>query len=182
MLRFKINILLCLFILVGCRSAQDHLKLFYKKGGTIENKTKIVRITDTIPGADGKDSIIYRNVPCDCPEPQPPKTRWMVRFDNRRFSDSLKNLRKFYNDSVDAELNKLQTIIDGKNDSLNIERKRDKSEDRHERKMSNSNVFWSWIGRRWWLLLIIGFIIRHYLPKIWSRFFPKIPPDIDPRN
>lgn len=172
-MKYKVNLLLAFFLLVACHDAPWHFQKFQEKGGKIEPVEKVVRITDTVPGIDGKDSIIFRDVPVPCPEPTAPKTRWMVRFDNRRFNDSLKHIRNFYKDSVELRIEELETIIDGKNDSLNIERKINKDNKRSENKANKSSVFWSWLGRQWYWILILGFLIRHFLPIIWNKFFPK---------
>ena len=70
-----------------------HLKKFYKKGGKLETVEKVVTITETIKGKDGKDSIVFRDVLVPCPEPII-ETRWRtrleLRFDSKRFRDSLK--------------------------------------------------------------------------------------------
>jgi hypothetical protein len=96
-----------LFIVSGCHDAKFHLDKFYKKGGVITCDTIYVKKTDTltIKGVDGKDSLIYitTTVPCNCPEVTV-KTRWSVRFDNKRFKDSLKIVSGMYSDSLKAAI------------------------------------------------------------------------------
>jgi hypothetical protein len=96
-----------LFIVSGCHDAKFHLDKFYKKGGVITCDTIYVKKTDTltIKGVDGKDSLIYitTTVPCNCPEATV-KTRWSVRFDNKRFKDSLKIVSGMYSDSLKAAI------------------------------------------------------------------------------
>lgn len=75
-------------VLNSCRTAQDHLNLFYKKGGKIDIKTDTIRLTDTIKGKDGKDSLIYKDSIIPVPFPVI-KTRWQVRAENKRAKDSL---------------------------------------------------------------------------------------------
>jgi hypothetical protein len=96
-----------LFMVSGCHDAKFHLDKFYKKGGVITCDTIYVKKTDTltIKGVDGKDSLIYitTTVPCNCPEATV-KTRWSVRFDNKRFKDSLKIVSGMYSDSLKAAI------------------------------------------------------------------------------
>jgi len=88
------------FLTLGSCSSQWHLQKFYKKGGKLETIERVITVRDTIKGKDGKDSIIERFITLNCPEPVPPVTRWIVRFDNKRFKDSLKFIRSIYLDSL----------------------------------------------------------------------------------
>ena len=106
-----------LFMVSSCHDAKFHLDKFYKKGGVITCDTIYVKKTDTltIKGVDGKDSLIYitTTVPCNCPEVTV-KTRWSVRFDNKRFKDSLKIISGMYSDSLDAVIknNKIDSKVE----------------------------------------------------------------------
>lgn len=106
-----------LFMVSSCHDAKFHLDKFYKKGGVITCDTIYVKKTDTltIKGVDGKDSLIYitTTVPCNCPEATV-KTRWSVRFDNKRFKDSLKIISEMYSDSLDAVVknNKIDSKVE----------------------------------------------------------------------
>jgi len=92
-----------LFMVSSCHDAKFHLEKFYKKGGVITCDTIYVKKTDTltVKGVDGKDSLIYitTTVPCNCPEATV-ETRWKIRFDNRRFTDSMKIISRMYSDSL----------------------------------------------------------------------------------
>lgn len=57
----KIISILLLFTLFSCRTAEFHLKKFHQKGGQIHCDIDTVRITETIKGKDGQDSLIYRD-------------------------------------------------------------------------------------------------------------------------
>jgi len=81
-----------LLILVSC-SPNYHMKKFINKGGVIKNDTTIVTLTDTIKGADGKDSIIYRQVSVNCPELQAPLTRYEIRYQYKTLRDTLKVIK-----------------------------------------------------------------------------------------
>ena len=150
--------ILLILILCSC-SATQHLNKFYKKGGKIEQVEKTVTIHDTIKGKDGKDSIIFRNVNVECPEPII-KTRWKVRFNNKRFLDSLKVMRIQYKDSLRYALRTLR--IELKNDYKTV-----KSNDKTKRtttRQENKRSWWLF-----WLGLAVGIIIMLII-KILIRY------------
>ena len=100
-----IFLLLASVLLYSCHNAKYHLDKFYNKGGVITCDTTYVNTTDTIyvKGVDGKDSLVYivKNTPAICPKATV-ETRWMVRFDNKRFKDSLNIMADMYSDSLKA--------------------------------------------------------------------------------
>jgi len=118
--RYVIVLLLASVVLHSCHNAKYHLDKFYDKGGVITCDTTYVNTTDTlhVKGVDGKDSLVYivKNTPAICPKATI-ETRWMVRFDNKRFNDSLKIVSNMYSDSlksaiknnkIDAKTNRVQ--------------------------------------------------------------------------
>jgi hypothetical protein len=105
------SILFIFIILTSCRSAEKLHDLSVKRGIVHEPITKVVTVTDTLKGKDGKDSIIYRDIACVCPEPII-QTRWRVRFDNRRFNDSLKHVRRTVSDSTDNAVDVFELKIE----------------------------------------------------------------------
>jgi len=86
-------------MLLSSCSATHHFNKAIDKGLKMDTITKTIETTDIIT-INGKDSIITRLIDVDCPEPII-ETRWKVRFDNRRFKDSLKMFRRIYSDSLD---------------------------------------------------------------------------------
>jgi len=88
-----------IIILLSSCSATHHFNKAIDKGLKMDTITKTIETTDIIT-INGKDSIITRLIDVDCPEPII-ETRWKVRFDNRRFKDSLKMFRRIYSDSLD---------------------------------------------------------------------------------
>ena len=100
---FSFLVSIYLLIMVSCSSSY-HMKKFINKGGTIKNDTTIVTLTDTIKGADGKDSIIYRTISVQCPELVAPPTRFEIRYKYKTIRDSfetIKYITKFkYKESV----------------------------------------------------------------------------------
>ena len=99
-------IFVTLHLLFSC-SLNHHLKKAIKKGYKCEEVSDTIRITsiDSFPIIKNdtifwekllvqKDTIVqYRTS-------YVPKTRFQYRFDNRRFNDSLKAIRKMYSDSL----------------------------------------------------------------------------------
>ena len=136
--------------LTSC-SAQYHLNKAKKKGAELETRTEYKYVTDTDTVIDTlTNTIRIRTVVIDS-VPYPvttvkyvPKTRTEIRYDYKRFKDSLKYYRRMYSDS-------LQTAL-----------KQSKIENRTERKANNKSV------RTLWLLVICGvlFIIALILIKI----------------
>lgn len=162
----KTLFLALLLALSSCITAEKHLQKFYEKGGKLEPVERIVTLYDTIPGKDGKDSIVERLIEVPCPEPQAPKTRWQVRFDNKRFNDSLKHIRKMYGDSVSYVLDSMELSNERLIDSLKrvkpivkSNNRLAKAESRHE----NFGFFdYLWLT----LAFIAGFLLRHLIYKI----------------
>ena len=116
-----IFILLAIVLLSSCHNAKYHLDKFYDKGGVITCDTTYVNTTDTVyvKGADGKDSLVYivKNTPAICPKATV-ETRWMVRFDNKRFKDSLKIVSNMYSDSLRSAIK--NNKIDAKTSRVQI--------------------------------------------------------------
>jgi len=84
---------LCLMftILYGC-SANYHFTKFLNKGGKIDTISKVVTVEKTIK-VNGKDSIIFVQVPLNCPEVQIPPTRTEIRYKYRLKRDSIETVR-----------------------------------------------------------------------------------------
>ena len=145
-----------LLILSSCKTADFHFQKFIDKGGKLEPITKTVTITDTIKGKDGKDSLIFVKVPCICPEPII-ETRWKVRFDLKRFNDSLKHIQRLYKDSP-----KTVVKVDENDKKEHIsDNNTEKAKSRHENKRS----FWLfWIG------LIVGIFVNRLIKFVINYF------------
>jgi hypothetical protein len=80
-----------LYFLYGC-SASYHFTKFLKKGGTIDTTERIVSVEKTIK-INGKDSIIFVQMPLNCPEVQIPPTRQEIRYKYRLQRDSIETVR-----------------------------------------------------------------------------------------
>ena len=146
-------------ILILCSCSQTfHLDKFYKKGGQVKNTEIIMHETITI---NGKDSIIYRKVNIECPQPTI-HTRWKTRFDNKRFKDSLKVVRIQYKDSLRYALKTYKNVLKSEIKNTRSTEKTKRTVTRQENK------------RSWWLFwvgLIVGiiasFLIKRLLSYIW---------------
>jgi hypothetical protein len=80
-----------LYFLYGC-SASYHFGKFLKKGGTIDTTERIVSVEKVIK-INGKDSIIFVQMPLNCPEVQIPPTRQEIRYKYRLKRDSIETVR-----------------------------------------------------------------------------------------
>ena len=145
--------ILILIIMLSSCSMNHHLTKAVKKGYKVETVTKEVRLTDTLI-INGKDSIIERLVKVDCPEPVI-ETKWRVRFDLKRFNDSLKHYRQLYSDSLKTSVR-----------TAKIERSINKQDEKTNRTVSRQE------NKRslWWLWLLIGFALNFIL-KFILRFY-----------
>lgn len=148
---------LLMVILMSSCGPTYHLKKFYKKGGTIDTTERIVTFTDTIQGENGKDSIIFRDVKVDCPEPII-ETRWKTRYKYKAFKDSLKDKRIKYIDSLKYALKTSKIALK----TEKAKQKTNRVTVRQENKKS-----------KWWIWLLIGISIpillkRFVLPKMFQ--------------
>jgi hypothetical protein len=80
-----------LYFLYGC-SANYHFTKFLNKGGKIDTTERIVTVEKTIR-VNGKDSIIFVEIPLNCPEVQIPPTRQEIRYKYRIQRDSIETIR-----------------------------------------------------------------------------------------
>jgi hypothetical protein len=77
--------------LTGC-SANYHFTKFLNKGGKIDTISKVVTVEKTIK-VNGKDSIIFIEMPLNCPEVQIPPTRQEIRYKYKLKRDSIETVR-----------------------------------------------------------------------------------------
>jgi hypothetical protein len=80
-----------LYFLYGC-SANYHFTKFLNKGGKIDTTERVVTVEKTIK-VNGKDSIIFVQMPLNCPEVQIPLTRTEIRYKYRLKRDSIETVR-----------------------------------------------------------------------------------------
>jgi hypothetical protein len=80
-----------LYFLYGC-SANYHFTKFLNKGGKIDTTERVVTVEKTIK-VNGKDSIIFVQMPLNCPEVQIPPTRTEIRYKYKLKRDSIETVR-----------------------------------------------------------------------------------------
>jgi hypothetical protein len=83
--------LLALMLMNSCSSSY-HFNKFVNKGGKIETKTDTIQVQKTIK-LNGKDSIIFVEMPLKCPEVQIPPTRQEIRYKYKIKRDSIETVR-----------------------------------------------------------------------------------------
>lgn len=149
-----------LILLSGC-SAKHHEKAFFRKGGKFECEPRIISRVDTLITASGDTilSTVYRTVY----EPKIEyRTKWQIRFDNRRFNDSLDFVKSMYRDSLKSAL-KSQKSSDKKDVKLG---KFKETTSRTQIRKENKN--------KWWYWLIIGMPIGIIIYKLLGFLIKKI--------
>lgn len=142
-----------IFLTLGSCSKQYHFERFIEKGGKIEPKIewKTVTKTDTIKGKDGRDSVIYcyDSIPYAVYETKyVPK--WQIKFDNKRFEDSLKHIRLMCRDSLKNAVK-----------SQKIESKTEIK----SKKIESKVPFWYWVGLIGSVLVSVLLLVRWVLPR-----------------
>jgi len=154
-------IFVTLHLLFSC-SLEHHLNKAIKKGYKCEEVSDTIRITsvDSFPVIVNneiiwekvivqKDTIILNKTS------YVPKTRLQYRFDNRRFNDSLKAVKKMYSDSLEAD---------------NYNKKQDTKQVKYQNKYITKYKI------RWGLVIIafiLGFILRSLLSQTIKFYLNK---------
>lgn len=160
LLTYIVVVFLCAFLAFGCSAERLHQKSI-KKGytHTIDVDTLRVPYMDTFyvdgkpyPVVMYKDSLILRTTTEYVP-------KWRVRFDNKRFADSLATIRAMYKDSLKNAL-KTQKV------TVKQEIKKDKQETKRTQS-ENKNGFadsMKWVAVLVFLL-IVALLLFKYAPK-----------------
>lgn len=156
-----------IFALSSCSTGEELYKKANKKGFFVECLTDTVKVVDQIIlGNDTiyqvRDSIIIR-------QNTQYEPKWMVKFDNKRFKDSLNAINK----ANKINLRTLKEQNDYSLDSLNKvhqnEQKRLKNELSKAKHESKSSIFWTWVGKRWYWWCIITFVLGMYTVYRWRK-------------
>ena len=144
------------WILYGC-SAEYHMKKAIDKGYVMSVKIDTFRVPYLVNvQIKGKDTtlIMYKDsiVPKLVTEY---KTKWMYRFDNKRFADSLAHIRAMYEDSLRNALKtkKIETKHEGK--AIKQKTKQTQSE--------NKNGFADAV--KWIAIIVFLLIVAYFLFK-----------------
>jgi hypothetical protein len=156
-------VLLGLMVLSSCatpnpKKQKKHWDKFVYYGGKVDTVERTIRITDTIKGKDGRDSIIYRDIEVKCPEPKIEyKDRWHIRRLDRQTEDSLKHVEKmakYRHAFVEDSLSKI----------IKIERQKSKqsASDARQAKYEKSG---GWSNPVIWIIIALMAIVSIYLIK-----------------
>lgn len=159
MKRFAL-ILIIANLVIGCSATRLHDKAIQKGYvHTIDIDTIKVPYL-VVKNIKGEDSLIYRDsiVPKIVTEYVP---KWRVRFDNKRFKDSLAHIREMYDDSLRNAL-KTQKIALQKQ---KVEAKKETKKTKHENK-KGANLFLLGLVTGVILTLIIRYAINQALKKL----------------
>lgn len=127
-------VLFFIWAMASCDTAKRqayHYNKFIKFGGKIDTVERTVTVTQIVKGKDGKDSLIYVDVPVKCPEATVTyKDRWHIRRMDRQERDSLKRLYahnekmlKLRHKFVEDSLNKVIDLEEAKEKTVNAEKK-----------------------------------------------------------
>lgn len=131
-LTYVVAVFLCAFLAFGCSATRLHDKAV-KKGfqHTIHVDTLKVAYVDTFykdgipyPVIKYRDSLIIQTLTEYIP-------KWRVRFDNKRFADSLATMRAMYEDSLRYALKTQKVIVKHKDKKDKQETKRTQSENKN---------------------------------------------------
>ena len=146
------------WMLYGC-SAEYHMKKAVDKGYVMSVKIDTFRVPYLVNvHIKGKDTtlIMYKDsiVPKLVTEY---KTKWMYRFDNKRFADSLAHIRAMYEDSLRNALK-----------SKKIEVKHDVKVKRQTRKVIQSENKNGFADSMKWIAIIIFLLIIAYFLFKWE--------------
>lgn len=155
-------VFLCAFLTFGCSATRLHDKAI-KKGyvHTVHVDTLKVPYVDTLIIVKG-DSIIYKQVlkyrdslVYQVNTEYTPK--WRVRFDNKRFTDSLATMRAMYKDSLRNALKTQKVIVKHEDKKDKQETKRTQSENKNGFADSIKwLVVFLIIAFVWWIAYIIN--------------------------
>ena len=147
------------YILSSCQSPSKLLEKFHKRGGKIECDTTTVTIEKIVKAADGKDSLIYVPVTEYVPQIEY-KTKWKTRleyrFDHKKFEDSLHHIRKMADLDIKKRVKESNSEAKLKDKELKSLKLKLKSAEKREK----SSLFWTWVGKRWWILVLLGWLCR----------------------
>lgn len=144
----------------GC-SAEYHVKKAIKKGYEINVKIDTVKIPYLVNvKIKGKDTTLIQYRDSLIIQTQTEYlTRWKVRFDYKRFSDSLDQIRAMYADSLRNALRMQKTAV--KRD-IKIKRQETKTIQSENKNGFADSVKWIAVVL---VLLIIAYLLFKYSPK-----------------
>ena len=128
-----------LYFLYGC-SANYHFTKFLNKGGKIDTTERIVSVEKVIK-VNGKDSIIFVEMPFNCPEVKIPPTRTEIRYKYKLKRDSIETVR--YVTKWKTKLVKIEKKAEVKKAKVNV-----------------WNWFFCGIALGIWIAVLVVYLIR----------------------
>lgn len=151
---------------------------FKKHGGMVDcYNMPLITDNDSIYSILGEFKGLRKNLyPCICPDVKLPTPKYVYRFDNRRFNDSLRWIKRMASDSLSAA--KKQAAIKAKHDEkmYKLESARSKVLQKENRKLQvqlkkakHNWKFWFSMGALSMLLGLVAF-------KRIKRMIPPPPP------
>jgi hypothetical protein len=149
--------------MAGCatpnpRLQKKHYDKFIYYGGKIDTVVRTVPVEVIIKGKDGKDSLIYVDVPVKCPEATIEyKDRWHIRRMDKAERDSLKHVKKM------AEIH-ANFVIDSLNKVIKIERQK-KGQEKQKSKGEKNKKSGGWANPWLWVIVLGMLVTAIYLIK-----------------
>lgn len=152
MKRFAL-ILIIAHLVIGCSATRLHDKAIQKGYVHIIDIDTIKVPYLVVKNIKGEDSLIYRDsiVPKIVTEYIP---KWRIRFDNKRFKDSLAHIREMYDDSLSNAFKTQKIVV-----------KKETKKTKHENK-KGANLFLLGLVTGVILTLIIRYAANQALKKL----------------
>lgn len=147
---------LWMFLVLCSCNVKWHEKQFYKKGGKFECEPRIISKIDTLITKEG--DTIFTTIYNTIYEPKIEyQTKWQVKFDNKRFKDSLDFVKKIYSDSLKHALK-----------SKKSENKKEAKISKHDNKTKRTEIRRE--SRSWWFIwLTCGFVLCLVVNLLFKR-------------
>ena len=152
------------------------IKRAIEKDSTLAFPTDTLRYyrVDTIPGKDGEATVIHTTetveIPCEFDEEAfKHKTRKELRSERISARNTMKHRERMYRlktKRLDDSLSYLNKLNKQLTKQLDDQTDADVKIAKEETKQKKGNWFTRQMGKIWWLLLIIGFVLRGFVPKI----------------
>jgi hypothetical protein len=154
LLGFVLSLSSCGNVKPNARKQKNHYDKFIKYGGKIDTVERTITITQVIKGKDGKDSLIYIDVPVKCPEPKIEyKDRWYIKHLAKAEKDSL---IKDYNHKEKMSKIRSKAVSDSLNGLLQLEKAKKKT----AKAEKGSSIIW--------IILAISFMLTTIL-LLWKN-------------
>lgn len=171
-MRYLIILTLILWSCSMERRAQSGLEKFQRNGGKFECNIDTIKVPVIVKGKDGVNTIEYKDSIVTI-EKTTITPKWVVRFDNRRFDDSLDHIQTLYKDSLKFALknnridSRESTKLAGINKDLLVKIKRlEKSIVKAENKWSSWLLFGMILGAS---IVVSLLLIKRYFVRLPVR-------------